>query len=177
MKTTKLIAIAVLILGITSLGYSQPTTPRDQASENAPKSIVIPFKKAVRTHQLVQAMRTQLTPQFLEVEKQVYTVSIKHKSTLVYVSGTLREWKGFFRISKIDDPLAGKSALIQLPAAIRNPQLVKCMRSQLTPRMLKQDKNYYTAPVRYKHSVVYVGGTFNQWLKFFSVKPKGDPQK
>jgi len=168
MKTTKIIAIAI-ILGIVSLGYAQTESPTELAPDPDPQSIVIQLKKAMHNQALVKAMHAQLTPRFLEVDKPLYTVPVKYKYDLLYVAGTLSEWKRFFGADINETPQVAKSALIQLPDAMQIPGLVSAMRAQLTPGILQDDKEFYVAPVRYKHSIVYVGGTYAQWKNFFRV--------
>jgi len=173
MKTTKLIAIAI-ILGIASLGFAQSESATELAPGISPQSMVIPLKKALHDPALVKAMRAQLTPRFLEVDKPQYTVPVRFQHTVLYVAGTASEWERFFGIKTT---LSDKSALIPLTTALQDPGLVRAMRAQLTPAILQDDKEYYVAPVRYQHSIVYIGGTYSEWKKFFSISPKNDPVK
>ena len=174
MKTTRLIAIA-LILGITSLGFAQSRIATDPAPDPDPQSIVIQLKKAMHNQALVKAMHAQLTPRFLKVDKPLYTVPVRFQHDVLYVAGTYSEWKRFFGADINETPQVAKSALIQLPDAMQIPGLVSAMRAQLTPGILQDDKEFYVAPVRYKHSIVYVGGTYAQWKKFFRIATFNDP--
>jgi hypothetical protein len=81
----------------------------------------------------------------------------------------------FFRI-RPDAPPAAKYALVPIKKALQNSNLAQAMRSQLTTDLLTADSELYIAPVRYKHSIVYVAGTFNEWKAFFSFRPKIAPQ-
>lgn len=174
MKTTKLIAIA-LILGVVSLGMAQSTA--DLKPKPSPTSIVIQLKKAMQIPSLTKAMFAQLNPNFLNVEKPVYTVLVKYKKRIQYVSGTRAEWKSFFHIDLNEDPLGSFGRVIPLKQAIHNPALLRSMRAQLSPSMLQNDKQVYTASVRYKHSVVYISGSYGEWKRFFSIKEKIAPQR
>ena len=176
MKTTKLIAVA-LILGIASLGYAQTDKPADQAPNGTtPQSIVIPLKKAMHSPDLNRAMHAQLNDNFLQVDKPLYTVPVRYRHTVVYVSGTYVEWTNFLRSDSNDAKAFAKRNLIPLDKAMQDARLVQAMRAQLTPRLLNEDKELYIATVRYSHSIVYVAGTYIQWKKFFSIatidKPK-----
>lgn len=172
MKTTRLIAIA-LILGISSLGFAQTKTT---APDPDAQSMVIQLKKALHNRTLVNAMKAQLNPRFLQEDKPSYTVAVRYSHKIVYVNGTYNEWKRFFGSKLDEDSQIAKSGLIQLPNAMRDRNLVQAMKAQLTPRILKTDKQYIVAPVRYKHTIVYIGGTYSQWVKFFGMAPHGDPE-
>jgi len=177
MKTTKIIAIAI-ILGIVSLGYAQTESSTELTPDPNPQSIVIQLKKAMHNPALVKAMHAQLTPRFLEVDKPLYTVPVRFQHDVLYVAGTLSEWKRFFGADSNETPLTTKSAIIPLIKAMQDPGLVSAMRAQLTPRILQDDKEFYVAPVRYKHSIVYIGGTYAQWKKFFGCAvPHSDPER
>ena len=174
MKTTKIIAIAI-ILGIASLGYAQTELVTELTPDPNPQSIVIQLKKALHNPALVKAMHAQLTPRFLKVDKPLYTVPVRFQHDVLYVAGTYSEWKRFFGSDINDTPLIAKSALIPLHVAMQDANLVKAMRAQLTPRILQDDKEFYIAPVRYKHSIVYIGGTYAQWKRFFRIATFNDP--
>lgn len=175
MKTTKLIAI-VLILGIASLGMSQ-TRPVNDLPDTKPQSIVIQLKKAIHDPGLQKAMHQQLNPNFLRVEKPSYTVSVKYKGRLQYINATRGEWKNFFRSDMSEGSQGAVGRLIPLKRAMHIPNLLGAMRAQLTPAILKADKPVYNVPVRYKHSIVYVSGSYGEWKRFFSIKAKSDPKK
>ena len=64
MKTTKLIAVAI-ILGIASLGFAQKTTLTDQAPKDEIQSVVIKLSKAIQMPDLVAALRAQVTEDLL----------------------------------------------------------------------------------------------------------------
>ena len=167
MKATKLIAIAI-ILGIASLGYAQTETATDQGPT---QSVLIKLKKAMQSPDLVRAMHAQLSPRLLEAEKPAYTFPVRIRHSTVYVIGSYDEWRAFFRTDVIDDPSGAKGNLIPLNTAMRDANLVKAMRAQLTPKLISQEKQLYIAPVRYKHKIVYVSGTYEQWKKFFGIRP------
>jgi len=98
MKTTKLMLVAI-IFAITTVGMAQTETPSETAPDAEPQSDAIQLKAALQNRALVYAMRTQLTPQFLEVEKPLYNVPVKLDSKVVYIVGTCDEWKTFFNIN------------------------------------------------------------------------------
>lgn len=174
MKATKLIAVA-LILGIASLGFAQSDSHLDKAPNDNAASICIKLRQAMQSPELVKAMRVQLNPDFLKVDKKIYTVPVRIKRTVLYVAGTHGEWMNFFRI-RPDDPPVAKNALIHIKAALKDKNLAQAMRSQLSKELLNADKELYVAPVRYKHSIVYVAGSYNDWKAFFSIRPKTAPQ-
>ncbi len=176
MKTTKAIAIA-LILGIASLGYAQVEGPADQTPNTTPQSIVINLKNAMHNPDLVRAMHAQLNPNFLQVDKPVYTQPVRVKLSTVYVAGTGDEWKAFFRTDITDQVSLAKRNLIPLDKAMREASLVRAMRAQLSPSLLNDDKELYIAPVRYNHSIVFVAGKYIEWKKFFSIVPKAEAFK
>jgi len=167
MKATKLIAIAI-ILGIASLGYAQTESTPTQGPN---QSVVIMLKKAIHSPDLVRAMHAQLSPRLLEAEKPAYTFPVRFKHSTLYVNGTYNEWKAFFRTDANDDPSGAKGNLIPLNKAMRDANLVKAMRAQLTPKLISQEKQLYIAPVRFKHKIVYVSGNYDQWKKFFGIRP------
>ena len=173
MKTTKLIAIA-LILGIASLGFAQSEGPADQTPNTNPQSIVINLKKAMHNADLVRAMNAQLDARFLLVDKPVYTQPVRYKHSIIYVAGTGDEWKAFFRANPTDKTALAKRNLIPLAKAMKEANLVRAMRAQLSPSLLNDDKEFYVATVRYQHSIVYIGGKYIEWKKFFSIVPTND---
>lgn len=172
MKTTKLIAVAI-ILGIASLGFAQKTTITDQAPNQEIQSVVIKLSKAIQMPDLVAALRAQVTRDILEQDKPMYTVRVTYKHSVVFVSGTYAEWKKFLSNDHADVDSGAKSGLIPFSRALRDANLVRAMRAQLTPSLLQGEKRLYIASVRYKHSIVYVSGTLIQWQTFFSIHPDG----
>lgn len=175
MKTLKAIAL-ILIMGIASYGFAQTETPAEQAPDPDPQTVVIQFRSAMQNPGLVRAMHGQLNPRFLLVERPRYTVPVYYQRKKVYVTGTYTEWKGFFRIDRSENGFDALKPTIPLRNAMKNPHLVLAMRAQLNSSMLQPDKQTYVAPVRFKHSIVYVTGSLEDWKWFFRIKKKVAPQ-
>jgi len=166
MKTTKLIAIAI-ILGIVSLGYAQRTPLVHQQPDQNVESILIPLAKAMFNADLVSAMRHQLDPAFLETERPSYTMKVRFSHSYVYVIGSYDEWKKFFSLERDGGLSDLKSNLIPLNDAVRDRNLNKALREQVSPSIIHSEKKTIVAAVIYKHTTVYVGGTQKQWIDFF----------
>ena len=59
-------------------------------------SNLIPLQKAMKSKGLVDAMRAQLKPEMLEVDRPIYIAAVRYKHSIHYVYGTLEDWKHFF---------------------------------------------------------------------------------
>ena len=99
MKTTKVILVAVL-MAFAAIGFSQ-TNHNFKAAPTPQSSVLVPFNNAMHNAQLVSAMRAQLDPSFLQKTARVYTVPVRYKHSIIYVSGTLNQWRRFFSIKEI----------------------------------------------------------------------------
>jgi hypothetical protein len=170
MKTTRVIAIA-LIVCFATLGYAQSETAAEKAEPTPTHALIMPLQKALHVPALLRAMRAQLTPDFLKNEQPLYTQPVRYNRGVTYVAGTYGEWSRFFGVSQTIDPQIDVG-ILALAKAIKNGNLVRAMKNQLNITMLRPAKEYYTFPVRYKHSVIYVGGTKAEWKKFFSAIPR-----
>ena len=53
---------------------------------------------------LVKEMYRQLTTEFLKAEQNLYTVRVAFNGTVYYITGTYREWKGFFSMYPMAEP-------------------------------------------------------------------------
>ena len=60
---------------------------------------------------------------------------------------------------------------ISFNSAMNNPDLVKAMYAQLDPSFLQNEQRMYTVRVNYRHTSVYVTGSYAQWMRFFQVIP------
>jgi hypothetical protein len=169
MKAKKLIAIA-LIFGIASLGMAQTETPAEGTPGDVPvQTIIIHLTKAAHSMNMVKAIRAQVSPEILIIEKTVYTEPVRYNHRVYYVTGTYNEWFAFFG-HNADSQLFGlTSNLIPIQKAIKTKGLLDAMKAQLKPEMLYVDKPIYIAAVRYKHSISYVYGTLEQWKQFFHI--------
>ena len=99
MKTTKVILVAVL-MAFAAIGFSQ-TDHNIKPAPTSQLSVILPFYKAMQNAQLVSAMRAQLNPSFLQTNaRRVYTVPVRYKHSIIFVTGTLNQWKRFFRIKE-----------------------------------------------------------------------------
>ena len=96
MKTTKLI-LAIVFLTFSTMAFSQSLMP-DQNQPEPTLSTKISFKVAIRNQPLVNAMKAQLEPSFLEgpYYQRVYTVKVKLSKVVFLIQGTRTEWKDFF---------------------------------------------------------------------------------
>lgn len=171
MKTTRVIAIA-LIVCFATLGYAQSESAAEKAEPTPTHSLIMPLQKALHIPALKRAMRAQLTPEFLEFDQRLYTQPVRYNHGVTYVAGTYSEWKRFFGEAQASDPQSDLVGIVPLSKAIKDCNLVRAMKAQLSPKMLRPAKEYYTFPVRYKHSVIYVGGSKAEWKRFFSAVPK-----
>ena len=174
MKTTKLTAVALALAFAATAAMAQTESPAETAPGAEPQSITIMFKKALQDRGLVYAMRTQLNPRFLLVDKPVYTVSVRLKRGVAYITGTQKEWQGFFSIEEDNAPKLADARRIHLKQALLDTRLVRAMHQQLTPALLRDDKPVYTAAVKYNHSTVYVFATAKEWTWFFHVDDNND---
>lgn len=173
MKSLKLIAL-ILMVAITGIGYAQTEIPAEQTPDPDPQSVVIQLKTAMQNPGLVKAMHVQLNPRFLSTERPLYTARVNYQRKAFYISGTYNQWKDFFRIDTGGDPLDSFAPEIPLRTAMKNQQLVRAMRAQLDARFLQQEKQIYSVPVRYRHTVIKVVGTLNDWRWFFRIKKIND---
>lgn len=106
MKTTKVILVAA-IMAFASIGFTQSdSNPYSEEKLSIEKpvpqlSALIGLKTAMQNQDLVRAMRNQLSPHFLQVEKPVYTVKVKFKNTVYNIYGSYAAWKHFFTIKPL----------------------------------------------------------------------------
>ncbi len=106
MKTTKVILVAAL-MAFASISFAQnDAKPFNDAKASiekpAPKlTALINIKTAMQNRGLVAAMRSQLSPRFLQVEKPVYIVQVKFKKTVYSIYGSYAAWKHFFAIKPL----------------------------------------------------------------------------
>jgi hypothetical protein len=167
MKTTKAILSAIIFL-ITSVAIGQSETPNDADPNNTnPPSISIYLKTALQDRGLVYAMRTQLNPAFLQVEKPFYSVPIKYQRRIVNIVGPAEEWNRFFNIHGDSHPQYNDKNRFSLKEALTDARLVRAMHEQLTPALIREDKPIYTAKVRYNRTTVFVYASRNAWKWFF----------
>jgi hypothetical protein len=103
MKTLKLAMVAALITcAMVSLASREEFKAK-------PKLIVATsFEQAMKDPGLVLAMRQQLNPSFLTVEKPVYMVYVRYHSTFYRITGSREQWLKFF----INDPRLPSKARI-----------------------------------------------------------------
>lgn len=174
MKTTKLMLIATII-AIASMGMAQSEGTPDVSPDPGVESITISLKAALQNRGLAYAMRTQLNPDFLKVDKPVYCVPVKFGNRLIYITGNLAEWKEFFNMHSDTNPLLIDGKRISLKKAATDAKLFRVMHEQLTPAFLRDEKPVYTVRVKYNNATVYVFGTYNQWKWFFSIDINSDP--
>jgi len=170
MKTRKIIAIAiVLMMGISTSGFSQAARLEIKTPDLPPQCIVMTLQKAMQSKQIVEAICEQVNPGILNFDRLLYTVSIKYNKDLLYISGTYDDWRAFFKTNEIDSFKGVVSILIPLQKAKQNKHLVEAMRAQINEDFLNEDKPLYIASVRFKHSVVYVSGTYDEWRLFLHI--------
>ncbi len=60
-----------------------------------------------------------------------------------------------------------QTIIIQLTKAAHSLDLVKAIRSQVSPQILITEKTMYTEPVRFNRRIYYVAGTYDEWVAFF----------
>ena len=175
MKTTKLTAIAIAIIFAATATMAQTESTSETAPNSDPQSFTVKFKTALQDRGLVYAMRTQVNPSILQLEKPVYNVKVKHQKGIIIISGTYKEWSDFFNVH--DDLLSRTSPAkrIHLKEALLNNNLTRAMREQLTPAMLRDEKPAYTAAVKFNRSVVYVTASYGEWKWFFKIDSNSDP--
>lgn len=166
MKTTKSMLVA-MILALATMGYAQTETPTELAPDPDPQSITVALKAALQNRGMVYAMRTQLNPRFLEVERPLYCVPIKYNKRLVYITGCCAEWKDFFFIHADNGPQVADGQRMHLKIALTDARLVQTMHEQLSPAILRVEKPIYTVKVKYNNSTVFVFGNYNEWKWFF----------
>ena len=104
MKTTKLI-LAIAFFAFSSMAFTQ-TESTDQNEPEPTLSTKISFKAAMHNQLLVNAMKAQLDPSFLEgpYYQRVYTVKVKLHKVVYLIWGTRTEWKNFFNGPICIDP-------------------------------------------------------------------------
>jgi len=101
MKTTKVILVAAL-MAFAAIGFSQTDYKQKPPPTPTPTfSVLIPINKAMQNADLVSAMRAQLDPSFLLINARVYTVPVRYHHSIVYVTGTAKQWKWFFHIKEL----------------------------------------------------------------------------
>jgi len=101
MKTTKVILVAAL-MAFATIGFSQTDyKPKPQPTPTPTLSVLIPFNKAMQNADLVSAMRAQLDPSFLLINARVFTLPVRYHHSIVYVTGTAKQWKRFFYIKEV----------------------------------------------------------------------------
>ena len=168
MKTLKIIAIA-LMAWIVSASFAQTEKPYEEAPPGPAYALVIPLNNAMQVPEFVKAIQVQVSPRILEAERPRYTEPVRFHHRVYFVTGTYAEWRAFFsHYSKYAEPIIA-SNLIPLEKAMHNAPLVQAMRAQLTTDMISVEKPLYIAPVRYKHTIVYVSGNYEAWKKFFHI--------
>lgn len=167
MKTSKLMLVA-MILALATMGFAQTEKPLELAPDPDPQSITVDLKTALQNRGMVYAMRTQLNPRFLELEKPLYCVPIKYNKRLVYITGCCEAWKKFFNIHSDSGLQTIKDKRMHLKIALTDARLVRSMHEQLSPAMLRFEKPIYTVKVKYNHTTVYVFGNYNEWKWFFT---------
>ena len=59
-------------------------------------SNLIPLEKALKSKGLFEAMKAQLSPDMLLVDRPVYIAAVRYKHSISYVYGSLEQWKQFF---------------------------------------------------------------------------------
>jgi hypothetical protein len=100
MKTTKLILVAAL-MAFATIGFSQTRSADvNQAKPTPELSLNISLTSALHNPGLVGAMRAQLDPSFLTGDQRWYTVPVRYRHQVYYVSGSLGQWKRFFSLIK-----------------------------------------------------------------------------
>ena len=170
MKTAKFSAIAIAIMFAATAALAQTESPAETAPNTiTPQSITITLKSALQDRGLVYAMRTQLNPRFLLVDRPLYTVPVRYRKGITYVTGTEKEWKGFFNIFDDHSAKINDANRIHLKEALKDSRLVRAMHQQLTPAMLADDKPVYTAKVKYNNSTVYIFASEKEWKWFFRI--------
>ncbi len=174
MKTTKLSAVAIAILFAATATLAQTEAPLDAAPGADHQSITVMFKQAIQDRGLVYAMRTQLNPRFLLLDKPMYTVPVKYNRGVTYITGSQKEWLGFFNIGEENSPKYTDGRRIHLKQALVDSRLVRAMHQQLTPALLREDKPVYTAAVKYNRSTVYIYATQGEWKWFFRTDDNND---
>ena len=175
MKTTKLTAIAIAIVFATTATMAQTDAASETAPNSDPQSFTVKFKSALQDRGLVYAMRTQLNPNFLQLEKPVYNVPVRHQKGIIIVTGTYKEWSNFFNVDDDLTSRAGYAKRIHLKEALLINSLTRAMREQLSPAMLRDEKPNYTAAVKFNRSVVYVTASYGEWKWFFKIDANSDP--
>jgi len=106
MKTTKVILVAAL-MAFASIGFSQADYNIKPTPTPTPTlSVLLPLNKAMQNAELVSAMRAQLDPSYLLINAREFTVPIRYRHSIIYVTGTVNQWRRFF---SIDDVLPRKS--------------------------------------------------------------------
>jgi hypothetical protein len=167
MKTTKAILSAIIFL-ISSLAIGQSETPNDaDPNTTSPPAISMDLKTALQNRGLVHAMRTQLNPAFLQVEKPLYSVPVKYQRRVVIIVGPAEGWNRFFDIHGDSHPKFSDINRISLKMALTDARLVRAMHEQLTLALIREDKPTYTAKVRYNNSTIFVYASRNAWKWFF----------
>lgn len=65
------------------------------------------------------------------------------------------------------------SKVLPLEKALQNQRLAMAMYAQLTEDFLKVEKPSYTVKVKYSNRLYYINGKHKEWMRFFSISPKG----
>ena len=175
MKTTKLIA-AALILSIVTLGFAQAQT-KTAGTPPTDQSFAIQLKKAMLSLDLTAAMKRQLDPRFLYDTKPFYTVKVNHKHKTLYICGTYDEWRKFFSNGSDVNELECGASRIPLTSAMKNRHMLRELRAQVSPSILRNPKRFITVHIKFKNDALYIIGSYSQWKAFFNVRPYNDPAK
>ena len=61
---------------------------------------------------------------------------------------------------------------ITIQRAVQIPGLVIAMYQQLNPAVLKNNQHFYILKVKYELNIYEISGTYDQWVRFFSMKWK-----
>ena len=101
MKTTKVILVAAL-MAFATIGFSQTDRNIELIKKPPPHLVVkVSLSCALQNAALVGAMRSQLSPNFLQGNQRVYTVRVRFNNTIYYIVGSRAQWKRFFSIAEI----------------------------------------------------------------------------
>jgi len=98
MKTTKVLLITVL-MAFAAVTFAQSESPQFLTKKPPPVlSTEISISSAMQNPGLLAAMNAQVDPSILESNARIYTVPIKYRKVVYFVSGTRGQWMKFFGI-------------------------------------------------------------------------------
>lgn len=101
MKTTKVILVAAL-MAFATMGFSQVKSTPPTLSQAPRISATIPFQSAIQSRALVFAMHTQVSPEILKSDRQMYMATVYVNHIAYCVCGTYSEWLRFFGAAVYD---------------------------------------------------------------------------